>query len=197
MSKIAFDRLSFLVVDDNLHMRRLVRSLLHGFGSRQVFEAEDGASGLEMVENFNPDIMITDWAMPIFDGLELVQLIRNPDTCDHAYIPIIMLTGHSEKDRVLRARDLGVTEFLCKPISAKSLYDRIYNIVVNPRPFIRTANYFGPDRRRFDDPNYEGPERRTDNSASSTPANSKKTAAPDEEAETFEVEVDAADETAA
>ena len=158
--KIDFDQMSFLIVDDNSHMRRLVRSLLHGFGSRQVFEAEDGAGGLEAVETYGPDIMITDWAMPIFDGLELVQMIRNPDSCRNAYIPIIMLTGHAEKQRVIQARDMGVTEFLAKPISAKALYDRIYNIVMNPRPFIRSRSFFGPDRRRFINPNYTGEERR-------------------------------------
>jgi len=71
-----------------------------------------------------------------------------------------MLTGHSEKKRVIAARDAGVTEFLAKPISAKALYQRILNIVANPRPFIRTKNYFGPDRRRNANPNYAGPERR-------------------------------------
>jgi DNA-binding response OmpR family regulator len=72
-----------------------------------------------------------------------------------------MLTGHSEKSRVLRARDAGVTEFLCKPISAKGLYQRILNVVVNPRPFVQTKDYFGPDRRRTPSANYVGPERRT------------------------------------
>lgn len=164
MSKIAFDRMSFLVVDDNSHMRRLVRSLLHGFGSRQVYEAEDGAAGLESVETYGPDILITDWVMPIFDGLELVQMIRNPESCRHAYIPIIMLTGHAERQRVIQARDAGVTEFLCKPISAKALYDRIYSIVIQPRPFIRTKSYFGPDRRRQVSETYTGKERRKNDS---------------------------------
>jgi two-component system, chemotaxis family, chemotaxis protein CheY len=75
-------------------------------------------------------------------------------------VPIIMLTGHSEKKRVTAARDAGVTEFLAKPISAKSLYERVLNIVVNPRPFIRAKGYFGPDRRRNASANYTGPERR-------------------------------------
>lgn len=178
MSKIAFDRLSFLVVDDNSHMRRLVRSLLHGFGSRQVYEAEDGASGLEAVETYGPDIMITDWAMPIFDGLELVQMIRNPDSCKNAYIPIIMLTGHSEKHRVIQARDMGVNEFLCKPISAKALYDRIHSIVMHPRPFIRARNYFGPDRRRYQNSSYAGPERRKNPAALDDPIAPHKEAQP-------------------
>jgi len=61
---------------------------------------------------------------------------------------------------VVAARDAGVTEFLAKPISAKALYQRVLNVVANPRPFIRTRSYFGPDRRRNANPNYAGPERR-------------------------------------
>jgi DNA-binding response OmpR family regulator len=71
-----------------------------------------------------------------------------------------MLTGHSEKKRVVAARDAGITEFMAKPISAKSLYQRIVNVVANPRPFIKTKTYFGPDRRRNVNSNYVGAERR-------------------------------------
>ena len=74
--------------------------------------------------------------------------------------PIIMVTGHTEKARVTAARDAGITEFLAKPISAKGLYQRILNVVANPRPFIKTKTYFGPDRRRNVNANYVGPERR-------------------------------------
>jgi DNA-binding response OmpR family regulator len=98
--------------------------------------------------------------MPIFDGLELTQMIRQPGANANPYVPIIMLTGHSEKKRIIGARDAGVTEFLAKPISAKSLYERILNVVANPRPFIKTKSYFGPDRRRNVNSSYVGPERR-------------------------------------
>lgn len=147
MAKIAFERLSFAVVEDNIHMRRLIRTLLYSFGSREIYEAEDGAAGLEAVEMYSPDILITDWMMPIFDGLEFIQMIRNPQGCSNAYIPIIMLTGHSERKRVKQARDAGVTEFLCKPFSANLLMDRIVHIVQNPRPFVNTPDYFGPKPR--------------------------------------------------
>ena len=160
MVRIEFNRLRFLVIDDNAHMRRILRTLLHGFGTREVYEAEDGAAGLESFTNYMPDIVIVDWAMPIFDGLELTQMIRQPGANANPYTPIIMLTGHSEKKCVVDARDAGVTEFLAKPISAKLLYQRILNVVANPRPFIRTKDYFGPDRRRSANPSYVGPERR-------------------------------------
>jgi len=160
MVRIDFNKLRFLVIDDNTHMRRIVRTLLHGFGAREVYEAEDGASGLEAFTHYVPDLIITDWVMPIFNGLELTQMIRQPGANANPYVAIIMLTGHSEKNRVTAARDAGVTEFLAKPISAKSLYQRIVSAVANPRPFIKTRTYFGPDRRRSTVHNYNGPERR-------------------------------------
>ncbi|HEY2135307.1 MAG TPA: response regulator [Xanthobacteraceae bacterium] len=160
MIRIDFNRLRLLVIDDNAHMRRILRTLLHSFGTREVYEAEDGASGLEAFMHFIPDIVIADWAMPIFDGLELTQMIRQPGANANPYVPIIMLSGHSEKKRVMLARDAGVTEFLAKPISAKALYQRILNIILSPRPFIRTRTYFGPDRRRNTNLTFVGPERR-------------------------------------
>jgi two-component system chemotaxis response regulator CheY len=128
MIRIDFNKIRFLVIDDNAHMRRILRTLLHGFGARDVYEAEDGAAGLEAFTHFVPDIVITDWAMPIFHGLELAQMIRQPGANSNPYVPIIMLTGHSEKKRVTGARDAGVTEFMAKPISAKALYQRILNV---------------------------------------------------------------------
>jgi len=169
MIRIDFNKLRFLICDDNPHMRRILRTLLHSFGAREVYEAEDGATALEMYSHSAPDILICDWAMPIFDGLELTQIIRQPDAIGNPYVPIIMLTGHSEKRRVMVARDAGVTEFLAKPISAKALYQRILSVVAHPRPFIRTKNYFGPDRRRNTNSAYIGPERRNGGKAEVMP----------------------------
>ncbi|HEX2215598.1 MAG TPA: response regulator [Xanthobacteraceae bacterium] len=169
MIRPEFNRLRFLVVDDNAHMRRILRTLLHGFGTREVYEAEDGAAGLEVFTHNLPDIIITDWAMPILDGIELTQMIRQPDASANPYVPIIMLTGHSEKKRVIAARDAGVTEFLAKPISAQALYQRILNVLVSPRSFVKTNNYFGPDRRRSNTANYAGTERRNGGKAETIP----------------------------
>jgi two-component system, chemotaxis family, chemotaxis protein CheY len=169
MVRIDFNRLRFLIVDDNAHMRRILRTLLNGFGAREIYEAEDGPTGLEAFTQYGPEIVITDWVMPGLDGLELTRMMRQPDAHGNAYVSIIMLTGHSEKARVTAARDAGVTEFLAKPISAKGLYQRIVNVVANPRPFIKTATYFGPDRRRNVNPSYAGPERRKGGNADVIP----------------------------
>jgi len=160
MVRIDFKRLRLLLIDDNAFMRRVVRAMLHGFGARDVFEAEDGAAGLELFAKTNPDIVITDWVMPMVDGIKLTQLIRQPEASANPYVPIIMLTAYTEQWRVIAARDAGVTEFLAKPVSAKALHQRLFHVIAHPRPFIKVRNYFGPDPRRFANPAYAGPERR-------------------------------------
>src|SRR5258708_30823840 len=133
MIRIDFSKLRFLVVDDNLHMRRILRALLLGFGSREVHEAEDGVAGLEAFEQFTPDIVIIDWAMPMFDGLEFTRMVRQPDANASPFTPIIMLTGHSERKHVTAARDAGVTEFMANPMPAAPLQQRIVNVTASPR----------------------------------------------------------------
>jgi CheY-like chemotaxis protein len=161
MVRIDFPRLRFLVVDDNAHMRRIVRTLLNGFGARDILEAEDGAAGLDSFMHNNPDLLLIDWEMPIFSGIELAQMIRQPGANANPFVPIIMLTAHTEKECVMAARDAGITEFLAKPVSSKALYQRIVSVITSPRPFIKTKTYFGPDRRRNINPGaYTGPERR-------------------------------------
>ncbi len=147
MARVQFHRLSFAIVDDNSHVRRLLRTVLYSFGAREIYEAEDGLLGLEAVDRHHPDILITDLVMPNYDGFELVRTIRNPRGCSHSTVPIIMLTGHAEKRHVLMARELGVSEFLCKPFSADSVYQRVRSIIERPRAFLNVEGYYGPELR--------------------------------------------------
>lgn len=161
-ARVDFARVRFLVIEDNTYMRRIIRALLHGFGAREVIEAEDGAAGIEAFAMQSPDVVLLDWEMPMLDGIEVTRMIRQPTNNASAYVPIIMVSGYTEKRRIIEARDAGVTEFLAKPVSSKSLYDRVHSVVAHPRCFIRTKRYFGPDRRRTQSENYAGPERRTE-----------------------------------
>ena len=81
-----------------------------------------------------------------------------------------MMTGHSEKNRVMEARDAGVTEFVVKPITAKAVFDRIQAVIIRPRSFIKTEDYFGPDRRRTSSASYKGPKRRSTDQIAETPS---------------------------
>ncbi len=160
MVDYSLERLNLLVVDDNKHMRALVKSILHALGVRNVHEAIDGADAFKELRHFPADLIICDWNMEPLDGLDFVRLVRTGGDSPNPYVSIIMLTGHTEMNRVIEARDSGVNEFLAKPISAKKLYSRIKTIIEHERKFIKAGRYFGPDRRRRNDPNYTGSERR-------------------------------------
>jgi CheY-like chemotaxis protein len=154
-------QLKVLVVDDNEQMRDLLKTLLEVVGITRVRMAADARIGWEMLRNFNPDLLITDWNMPPTNGIDFVKRVRSDKESPNPYLPVILLTAYTERYRVEEARDAGVSEFLAKPISAKSLFDRINAIVDDRRSFVVTQTYFGPDRRRAADPAYTGPERRT------------------------------------
>ncbi|WP_256371443.1 PleD family two-component system response regulator [Stappia sp. ES.058] len=151
--------LRVLVAEDNPHRRQILRMLLSVYAIRRIFEAEDGASALELIGTRDPDLLLIDRMMPILDGAELTRIIRRfPEpTC---YLPIVAVTAHTQRNRVIAARDFGVTEVMCKPVSARGLYLRIANWVPNHRDFVRTKIYFGPDRERFQSPGFIGIERR-------------------------------------
>ncbi len=163
MDRDAFDRLRFVIADDNGHMRQILRAILHSLGARDIYEAEDGAKALELIKAYTPDIMISDLIMPIIDGIELTRLIRNPKGRT-PYLPIIMLTGYTERWRINEARDAGVTEFLAKPISSRALLERIKMTIEKPRPFVQSKDYFGPCRRRQTIP-FKGEGRRKDDNS--------------------------------
>ena len=150
-----------LLIDDNPHMRTIASAVLKSAGIRKVLEAADGGAGLQMLREHAIDLVIVDYKMFPLDGVEFTRLVRNSPDSANPYLPIIMMTGHSEKSRVQEARDAGVTEFVVKPITAKAMLDRIQAVILRPRPFVKCDGYFGPDRRRMQKPDYAGPFRRS------------------------------------
>ena len=165
MSGPSFDHMRALVIEDNAHMRTLLRSLMQAIGVGTVIECADGATGYVALREKKPDFVLTDLSMKPVDGIEFTKMVRTAKNSPNPYLPIIMVTGHTERARVEAARDAGVTEFLAKPITVQNLLLRIIEIVERPRPFVRCAAYFGPDRRRRRDPDFTGPWRRQDDVA--------------------------------
>lgn len=141
--------LSVLVIDDNPYTRKIVRNLLLNLGVKNINEAGDGVAGLDAIRAFGPDVVILDWEMPLLNGAELVRIVRSPGAFPMPHVPIIMLSAHGERWRVVEAARIGVNEYLVKPVSAKALFDRLMSIVVKPRPVVQVGDYYGP-RPRID-----------------------------------------------
>jgi len=146
-AEILIQQFCVLVVDDNGFMRRMVRSLLGNFGVKKIYEAADGIAALEMIRITPPDVIILDWEMPLLNGAELARIVRSPGVFPTPDIPIIMLTAHGERWRVTESIKIGVNEFLCKPVSAKALLDRLISILIKPRESVQVGEYYGPAPR--------------------------------------------------
>ncbi len=159
MAGIDTKKLKVLIVEDNVHFRTLVRAILQALGVESFEEARDGAEAIEVLKSFDANLVIVDWKMDGVDGVECVRRIRSSADSPNKFLPIIMVTGYTEASLVNDARNAGVNDFLAKPISAKSLLSRIVSVIENRLPFIKTGDYFGPDRRRRQD-STDDPDRR-------------------------------------
>jgi len=155
-----FDKIKILVIDGMTPMRDIVKSVLNVFGVKQILTSETAEQGFEILCREDPDLIITDWMNGSLSGLDFIQKVRKDPNVPNPYVPILMMTGYSSRPRVEQARDIGVTEFLVKPFSAETLYTRIANIIENPRQFVDTGEFFGPDRRRRVGEDYDGPRKR-------------------------------------
>ncbi len=138
-----------LIIDDDYYMRKVIRSLLLAIGIKDSHDAPNGPAGIEAIGTLHPDLAILDWEMPGMTGADFMRIVRSPETFHYPDIPVIMLTGHVERERVMEAIRLGINEFLCKPVSAKALHDRIVSIRARPRAMVRIGNYYGPEPRKI------------------------------------------------
>ncbi len=148
MTGYDFSEVKFLVVDDNSFMTKLYERMLKAFGAIHIDCEFNGEDALAAIRQSPPDIMISDWGMAPVNGFELASAVRAEPDERLRQLPILMVSGYSDKERVLEARDFGVTEFLAKPHSALDLSKRLTAIIEQPRPFFKTTSYFGPCRRR-------------------------------------------------
>jgi len=148
---LGLGELKVLLVDDNEHMRTIVSTILKGIGILNVREAQDGSQALEALRTWPADLAIVDFRMEPMDGVDFTRLVRNAADSRNPFLPIIMMTGFADRPRVEEARDAGVTELIVKPVTARAIIDRLNAVVYRPRPFVRTADYFGPRRRGIDD----------------------------------------------
>jgi two-component system chemotaxis response regulator CheY len=119
--------MKILVVDDFSTMRRIVKNVLKQLGFENIEEAEDGAQGLAKLKTGGFGFVVSDWNMPNMDGLEFFKASRTiPELKD---IPFLMVTAEAEKEKVVRAIQAGVNNYVVKPFTAeifKEKMDRIF-----------------------------------------------------------------------
>jgi two-component system chemotaxis response regulator CheY len=122
--------LTVLVVDDIPHMVMLLTGMLRTLGFKDFVSAATVAEAHRLLPIWNPHIVFVDWVMEPVDGLELVKLIRSGVDVPNPYVPIVMITGHADLNRVREAREAGADAFIVKPFSGKLLAKRINAVLL-------------------------------------------------------------------
>jgi CheY-like chemotaxis protein len=139
--------MKILIVEDNRHMRVILAQILRSIGVRDVSMAEDGAEGFQHLKGGRYDMVLVDHYMTPITGTEFTRMVRTSDDSPNPFVPILMITGFADKRTILNATNAGVSDIIVKPVSARLVLNRMADLILNPRNFVRTDTYFGPDRR--------------------------------------------------
>jgi two-component system chemotaxis response regulator CheY len=115
-----------LVVDDFSTMRRIIKNLLRDLGFTNILEADDGNTALPMLKTGDFDFVITDWNMPVMQGIDLLKAIRADEKLSH--IPVLMVTAEAKKDQIVMAAQAGVNGYIVKPFTAATLSAKLDKI---------------------------------------------------------------------
>jgi CheY-like chemotaxis protein len=154
-----------LVVDPLPSSARLLHELLKDVGAKYLRIESTTKGALAAAKEDDPQIIFTEFAGPALDGLEFVRQFRRSDLlCREA--PVIMCTAEATAASIIGSRDAGVHEFLRKPYTLKDLLRRLDAVCLKSRDWVEAVRYIGPDRRRFNSADYQGPrKRKSDQSA--------------------------------
>jgi len=151
--------ISFLVVDDKPYMRRVIKNVLETLGAKMIEEANSGREAVNIIKQWPPDVVLTEYWLNPMNGVEMLRYLRT-DKGPLRFTPIIMVSAETRREKVIGARNAGITEYIAKPITAKGMFLRIREVIERPRPFVDSKAYFGPDRRRRTEIMAEGADRR-------------------------------------
>jgi CheY-like chemotaxis protein len=144
---INLQNVTVLIADQNPYMRRVINSMLRGFGANKVLEVGDSFSLLKTLSQRKIEVLLCDSRLRPLDGITLTRTIRRNSHNENRTIPILLMCSDTAESTIKNARDAGANMVIAKPMSPNNLYERLGWIAFNPRQFVDTANYFGPDRR--------------------------------------------------
>ncbi|MBN8607306.1 MAG: response regulator [Caulobacterales bacterium] len=154
--------LTALVVDENHFERGISLDQLRAMGFRRAVGATNTMEAWDLLVKTNPDVVLVEWIQGVTDGLDFVRRIRQSEDSPNRAVNIFMLTSRGRQNDVEAARKAGVDGYMRKPISGLALRKRVKRVISHPQPFVLTAAYIGPCRRRKADAAYAGPWRRLD-----------------------------------
>jgi len=158
--KFNFAAMSVLVVDNSPFTRKLAVQMLRSFGFGFIRQENNAKSALQTYCDQDIILVFVETTLEENSGIDVIKSIRTSDESPNTVVPILATCGHPVFDRISKVRDAGATEMIAKPFSPNHVLDRILYMVERPREYVRSDDFFGPDRRRNISDEYKGEERR-------------------------------------
>ena len=124
--------LKVLVVDDMSTMRRILKNILKQIGFSDIIEAENGQDALSKLKAGDIGFIVSDWNMPVMQGIELLRAVRADAELKH--LPFLMVTAEAQKDNIIEAVQAGVSNYVVKPFTAEALQVKLEKIFANVQP---------------------------------------------------------------
>lgn len=153
-----FARCTVLLVEPHQLVRRIMRDILRVMGVAGTHVVDTVENAYAWLKENHADVAFVDWSSST-DALALMRLLRADDS-PNPYMPVVVISAYGDRDHVRLARDAGVNEYMLKPFSPQTVVKRMRSVVEQPRMFVKSGQFFGPDRRRHRSLDFPGPERR-------------------------------------
>lgn len=119
-------KMKVLLVDDFSTMRRIIKNLLKEVGFTNIDEAENGNAALEKLKGGDFDFVISDWNMPVMTGIDLLRAVRADGSLKE--MPFLMVTAEAKQENIVEALQAGVSNYIVKPFTSKTLQEKIDKI---------------------------------------------------------------------
>lgn len=118
--------MKILIVDDFATMRRIVKNILVQLGFKNIVEADDGTTALDVLRTEKIELIISDWNMPKMTGLDLLKTVRADEKLGST--PFIMVTAEAQQDNIIQAVKAKVSQYVVKPFTADTLAEKINKV---------------------------------------------------------------------
>ncbi|MBX3455904.1 response regulator [Ferrovibrio sp.] len=137
-----------LLVEDHAPTAAMLMAMLKGLGYARAALAPNTDQAIVQLRAGGVDLLLCDYELGMINGLTLVKMVRRPEGLGNPMLPIVMMTAHAEGPLVAEAMAAGVDDFLVKPIMPEALLRCLQQVLQRSRPYVKSRDYAGPDRRR-------------------------------------------------
>lgn len=167
--RINLDKAAVMLLSGEAGMDLLNR-IFHGFGVRHPYRCTTRERAMEVCQEADLDMIVCDGSLPDGEAYAFISELRRSDLEPNRFTPVLVVAGHTPIDQVENARDCGANFVVAKPVTPRTLLERVIWIAQETRPFVELDGYVGPDRR-FQNlgPPESGGRRRTDTPAEALP----------------------------